>query len=88
MLAWKWFESLNLLYLVIDIEPLGVVVHLLRLQSYSGHEAKSLKGKKKEKASLRLNEDIVFKVTVLIWTYIIELYNMKTWLKSLNMNSL
>lgn len=79
--------TVNLLYLVIDIEPLGVVVHLLRLQSYSGHEAKSLK-EKKEKASLRLNYDIVFKVTVLIYRYIIELYHMKTWLKSLNMNSL
>lgn len=31
-------------YLIIDIEPLRVMVHLFCLQGYSGHETKRLKG--------------------------------------------
>lgn len=31
-------------YLIIDIEPLRVMIHLFCLQGYSGHETKGLKG--------------------------------------------
>lgn len=38
--------SVSASYLVIDIEPFRVMVHLFCLQSYPGHETKSLEGKK------------------------------------------
>lgn len=39
--------SIGASYLIVDIEPFRVMVHLFCLQSYPGHETKSLKGKKK-----------------------------------------